>query len=489
MKRDRTIKQRIFHTNSLMVLWALLVLLCVGGGMILIFKSQFLNWYRDNSKISDQYIEVYQKLCDLQIEDKDWEQVAQSVAENDFRLIVQNTSGKTIYTNAKHNEIEGAEPIYKAERTGDEIESYMVVNMTVFAMKQTIGGQEYELYFVNCPNDDTLYGIDKGMFETFIFAFLVVGGLVIVIVLLLCQLMTKRLIGKIMDPLNQLNDAANRIMEGNLERKIAYQGEDEFQNVCETFDLMQYHLKEEMEQNRAYEKARTEMVSGISHDLRTPLTSIKGYIKGMLDGIANTEEKRQEYLAVAYKKSCDMERLLEKLFYFSKLETGNMPFYLTKINMKNYLEQYVQEKQAELKTRDISVTGSLDGIDGVFCNVDASQMQRVFDNLIENSCKYAAPEGALEIAVKAERQENVLHILVSDNGKGMEEEKIQHVFEQFYRGDEARNAACDGNGLGLYVCRYIVEKHGGTMTASGKHGFTVELILPIVTEKDKQEEE
>lgn len=147
--------------------------------------------------------------------------------------------------------------------------------------------------------------------------------------------------------------------------------------------------------------------------------------------------------------------------------------------MKNYLEQYVQEKQAELKPRDVSVTGSLDGINGIFCNVDAGQMQRVFDNLIENSCKYADPEGVLEIEVKAERQEDTLHILVSDNGKGLEEEKIQHVFEQFYRGDEARNAACDGNGLGLYVCRYIVEKHGGTMMASGKHGFMVELVARV----------
>ncbi len=103
---------------------------------------------------------------------------------------------------------------------------------------------------------------------------------------------------------------------------------------------MQKHLKEQMETNQAYEKARTEMVSGISHDLRTPLTSVKGYLKGMLDGIANTEEKRKEYLLVAYRKSCDMEKLLAKLFYFSKLETGNMPFYFQKVDMGAYLEDY-----------------------------------------------------------------------------------------------------------------------------------------------------
>ncbi len=106
----------------------------------------------------------------------------------------------------------------------------------------------------------------------------------------------------IMKPVNMLGDAAGRIIEGDLDTAIDYMDADEFQPVCKSFDLMQLHLKEQMEKNLAYEKARTEMVSGISHDLRTPLTSIKGYIKGMLDGIAGTEEKRQEYLSVAYKK-------------------------------------------------------------------------------------------------------------------------------------------------------------------------------------------
>lgn len=93
------------------------------------------------------------------------------------------------------------------------------------------------------------------------------------------------------------------------------------ERVCDTFNTMQQHLGEEIEKSQKYEKARTEMGPGISHDLRTPLTSVKGYIKGMLDGVANTPEKQRQYLEISYRKSCDMEKLLQKQFFFSKLET------------------------------------------------------------------------------------------------------------------------------------------------------------------------
>lgn len=151
-----------------------------------------------------------------------------------------------------------------------------------------------------------------------------------------------------------LDVAAKRVMDGDLTTPISYPYEDEFKGVCDSFDLMQEHLREEMEKNAAYEKARTEMVSGISHDLRTPLTSIKGYVKGMLDGIANTEEKRTEYLKIAYRKSCDMDVLLSKLFYFSKLETGNMPFFFRECDVERFLRDYVEEKEPEFTERRIA---------------------------------------------------------------------------------------------------------------------------------------
>lgn len=484
-----TIKQRIFRTNSLMVLFSLVILLLIGGSMISIFKDRFLGWYSDNSKISEKYVDAYQKIENMDFSAGDWEQYAKAVQPYDFRLIVRNENGKELYYNVRHNEEEGAEPLYDKEKENGTLNGYIIENVTLLVTRQSIDGRAYDLYFASSVDEKSIFGMDRGMFESFIIAFLVVGIFSIMIILMLSQLMTKKLIKMIMKPVNMLGDAAGRIIEGDLDTAIDYMDADEFQPVCKSFDLMQLHLKEQMEKNLAYEKARTEMVSGISHDLRTPLTSIKGYIKGMLDGIAGTEEKRQEYLSVAYKKACDMEKLLAKLFYFSKLETGNMPFYFQEVPMQIYMEDYVAEKEVEMQTKGGQIRGKFDALAGVKCKIDREQMQRVFDNLVENSCKYACPKEQLEICVEAfwnpDRSDQI-RLVFSDNGQGMEPEKLKHVFEQFYRGDEARNAACDGNGLGLYVCRYIIEKHGGTVRADGNEGFVVEITLPV-SEKLKGE--
>lgn len=475
-----TIKRRIFLTNSCMVLLALIVLLLVGGGMLSLFKGELLGWYRSNSRLSDHFEAVYDLVPELFTDSTDWEKAAKELETYDYRLLVRSQDHKTVFENAKHSEEESAETLYEVKRKVGQKDFYLIEHTTIIVFRSEISGATYDCYVVNCPSDASIFGMDRGLFEMFILIFLTVGVIAIVIILFLSQLLTRALIRKILAPVQQLDQAAQRITEGDLSVKISYETEDEFKTVCDSFDLMQQHLKEEMDRNHAYEKARTEMVSGISHDLRTPLTSIKGYIKGMLDGVANTEEKRQEYLKITYRKSCDMERLLSKLFYFSKLETGNMPFVLQTINMKQFLEDYVEEKALELQEKEISFALEWKAKEEICCDLDREQMLRVLDNLVENACKYAKTEHALALHMAAFQIRNQkLCIDFYDNGPGMEAGKIGHVFDQFYRGDEARNAACDGNGLGLYVCRYVIEKHNGSIRAENHEGFHVVMELPV----------
>lgn len=477
-----TIKKKIFLTNSCMVLLALVVLLLVGGGMLSLFKDELLGWYRDNSKIADQFETVYDRVPELFVDTTDWAKAAEELERYDYRLLVRSEDHKTVFENAKHSEEESAETLYEVKKNVGQVDCYLIEHTTIISLRCEADGKQYDCYVLNCPSDASIFGMDRGLFEMFILIFLTVGVIAIVIILALSQLLTKALIKKIMAPVQALDQAAQRVTEGNLSGRIAYDAEDEFKPVCDSFDLMQEHLQKELEKNRAYEKARTEMVSGISHDLRTPLTSIKGYIKGMLDGIANTEEKRQEYLRITYRKSCDMERLLARLFYFSKLETGNMPFLMQVVDMQEFLQDYVEEKEAELKEKDIAIALDWKNAETVKCQIDREQMLRVLDNLVENACKYAQPKEALRLRMAVFLIKNQrLCIDFYDNGKGMDAEKIGHVFEQFYRGDEARNAACDGNGLGLYVCRYIMEKQGGNIRAENHAGFHV--IMELSTER------
>lgn len=475
-----TIKKKIFLTNSCMVLLALVVLLLVGGGLLSLFKDELLGWYRDNSKIADQYETVYDLVPELFAGTTDWAKAADTLKPYDYRLLVRREDHKTVFENAKHSEEESAETLYEVKKNIGQVDSYVIEHTTIISLRCEVDGIMYDCYVLNCPSDASVFGMDRGMFETFILAFLTVGVIAIVIILALSQILTKALIKKIMAPVQALDQAAQRVTEGDLSGRIAYQAEDEFKPVCDSFDLMQEHLQEELEKNKAYEKARTDMVSGISHDLRTPLTSIKGYVKGMLDGIANTPEKQQEYLKITYRKSCDMERLLAKLFYFSKLETGNMPFLMQIVDMQEFLQDYVEEKEVELREKEVTIALDWKNTESVTCQIDREQMLRVLDNLVENACKYASPEEPLRLRMTAFLiKKQRLCIDFYDNGKGMDDEKIGHVFEQFYRGDEARNAACDGNGLGLYVCRYIMEKQGGSIRAENHAGFHVIMELPI----------
>ena len=316
----------------------------------------------------------------------------------------------------------------------------------------------------------------------------IVAGIVVIIGLLLCsQAFTKLMIKRIMEPVDELNDAANRVNAGNFDEPVVYDKNDEFAEVCTTFNNMQAHLKENIEKTKEYERARTEMVSGISHDLRTPLTSVKGFIKGMLDGVANTPEKQKKYLEISYRKACDMEVLLQKLFFFSKLETGNMPFFRQDVDMKSWLQKYVDDKNADEEVErkyHLSLYIEADKVcdkvqDYEKCaeysvSIDPAQMKRVMDNLLENSIKYSRAE-ALEISITLTATDKAVTIRFKDNGVGVDEDKLPHVFEQFYRGDESRNSKNDGSGLGLYVCKYIVEQQDGVISACNDNGFCVEM--------------
>ncbi len=482
-----TIRKRIFLANTMMVLLSLVVLLALGGGMLMLFEGSFFEWYGNNSQIVDNYADVSEIMQQVEEGSTDWTGIADCLAEEDFRLIVLDDQGKISYSNARHNEMEATEGLFGSEAKA--LSGHLVAGVTILERSEFTQDGNYTLFAVGSQKEIHILGQDQRIFRTFIIVFLLAGLVAIAIILLISQKLTRHLIGKIMEPVERLDAGALRVANGDLEQAIAYERQDEFTNVCNSFDLMQTNLKDQMEQNAAYEKARIEMVSGISHDLRTPLTSMKGYVKGMLDGVANTEEKRREYLQIAYRKSCDMDRLLEKLFYFSKLETGNMPLYFETMDLGRCMEKYASEKAEELQTKDIRLVYDFGNILGAPCCIDRDQWTRIFDNLVDNAIKYGRSDKPMVLTMGGELSSTgtAVNLYFKDNGPGMPADKIAHVFEQFYRGDEARSAVSDGSGLGLYMCRYLIQKHGGSIVADGEDGFCLRITVPIVIESDEEE--
>lgn len=349
----------------------------------------------------------------------------------------------------------------------------LLINAVVIKVYSESIEQELENSIGTVLDEDGLEDMVEGFTvrrNEFILLFLLDGILCIAGLFLISQIFTRKLASHIMEPLAALSDGAERIRNHDLTQDISYSGDMEFENVCHSFNEMREAILEGQEKNRKYEKARTDMIAGISHDLRTPLTAIRGTIKALLDGVASTPEQQKKFLETAYRRTGDMDALLKQLFYVSKLETGNMPLTLSTIELSAFIENYVKEKRELLENEQIEVTADTKGIMG-YVSVDTRQLQRVFDNLLENSRKYGDVI-PLHVRIALERSERGFSICFSDNGVGVAEEKLPYIFDEFYRIDESRNQK-EGNGLGLYIVKYLIEAMGGSVRAENADGLMI----------------
>ena len=361
---------------------------------------------------------------------------------------------------------------------------FLLINMVIIKVYAESVEKEFKVSADQIMDDDGLEDMIKDWTikkDRFILLFLVDGVFRILALVAVSQIFTRNLTKHIMEPLDELNEGARRVQENNLTQDILYVGDAEFEKVCTTFNNMQEHILEEQEKNRKYECARTDMIAGISHDLRTPLTAIKGSIKAMLDGVAATPEMQEKFLNAAYRRTGEMDVLLNQLFYLSKLETGNMPLDIREINLTDFLAKYVCGKQEVLNQTEIELHAVLQERN-YFAKIDPEQMQRILDNLVENSVKYSEKSPVhVEISLKSEKEK--LHLRVSDDGTGVDEEKLPHIFEEFYRGDESRNKK-EGNGLGLYIVKYLIEAMGGSVRAYNENGLVIEMELPLTAQEN-----
>lgn len=306
----------------------------------------------------------------------------------------------------------------------------------------------------------------------------------ILVWILVSRLFTWWLTQKIMKPLDELGKGAKRIRENDLSKRINYRGDVEFEEICDAFNAMQVHLREEQEINQKYEKARTEMIAGISHDLRTPLTAIRGSIKGLLDGVVQGEDRQKKFLETAYRRTGDMDVLLNQLFYLSKLETGNMPLHMRDMDPSEWLTEYMKGKEQILESEKIVFRKSIPA-EPVRVFLDPEALQRILDNLIENSRKYSEAN-PLKIDISLCQQDDQINIVLADNGIGVPEEKLPRIFDEFFRGDESRNRR-EGSGLGLYIVRNLVESMGGKVWAENDSGLVVHLEFPMKEDDNGRE--
>lgn len=279
-------------------------------------------------------------------------------------------------------------------------------------------------------------------------------------------------------PLNELKAAADRIRQGRLDFRIRPASKDEVGMLAAAFEEMRSRLKESIEQSLQYEENRKELITHISHDLRTPIASIKGYVEGLMDGVANTPEKHEKYIRTIYAKARDLDRMIDELFLLSKLDLGRQPYHMETVDLAAFLNDCMEEMRFDLDKRGIGLRWSRPETP-LYVNADREKLKRVVANIVENSAKHLSgtADGRIECGISDGGEEAV--VFIRDNGPGIREEDLPLIFDRFYRGGRLREADAGGSGLGLAIVKKIVEGHGGKAWAESIRGEGAALLFSL----------
>jgi len=278
----------------------------------------------------------------------------------------------------------------------------------------------------------------------------------------------------VISPLGRLEVATKKIRDGNLDFSLEIEEDDEIGQLCQDFEEMRIRLKESAEEKVQYDKENKELISNISHDLKTPITAIKGYVEGIMDGVASSPEKLDRYIRTIYNKANDMDKLIDELTFYSKIDTNKIPYTFTKISVSNYFRDCVDEVGLEMEARNIEL-GYFNYVDeDVVIIADAEQLRRVINNIVSNSVKYMDKRNGI-INIRIKDVGDFIQVGIEDNGKGISAKDLPNIFDRFYRTDSSRNSSQGGSGIGLSIVKKIIEDHGGRIWASSKEGIGTEI--------------
>lgn len=345
-----------------------------------------------------------------------------------------------------------------------------------------VGEISYDVQLINLKFKDGTLGsvlllapVDQS--ATHLTSFLIVIGLTFVLTFMLTNVVVSYQFSRsIVKPLRNLQVVAAEISRGNLEYPIVEEGDQEIQALCRDLELMRVKLKDSVHTQLKYEDNRKMLISSISHDLKTPVTSIKGYVEGILDGIANTPDKTERYLKTISLKAYQVDQMIDDLLLYAKLDLNQIPFDFEKTDIEEYLRLCLLESEPDLERSQIKILFHKEQCQKPqYVMLDRERMKRVIINILDNSCKYMSREqGEIQIHLRDTYSSVILEF--RDNGSGIAERDLPHIFDRFYRADSARSK---GSGLGLAIAKQIIEGHNGRVWAisHGEEGTSIMISL------------
>ncbi|MBQ7712528.1 MAG: HAMP domain-containing histidine kinase [Clostridia bacterium] len=280
----------------------------------------------------------------------------------------------------------------------------------------------------------------------------------------------------IFPPLTVLQGGLKQIAAGNYDYQLRSDKRDEIGAVIGEFEMMRRKLADLNKQKSEFDRQRGEIIAGISHDLKTPLTTIQGYTKGLMDGVANTPAKTERYLKTIYETALTMNALVNQLNDFSKLDIDTIEYSFRERDLVELIQDFAAINIPIYATKGLKIETDFSDTP-VEADIDKDQFLRVVRNILDNSVKYKdKPEGEAKIKVYSDGQNAVLEI--GDNGPGVSPHEIEYIFESYYRGDPSRTNPTTGSGLGLSIVKTIITAHDGTVQAVNDNGLKIIIKIP-----------
>lgn len=471
------IKRRLVIYNTLTIIIPLAITAIIGFIFVFV-SSEFLgsNINYDNFKkatfTNSELLTVTKDIAKSDtksIEDEDFKKYLQSKLSITDGKIVINKNGNILYSSEGMNNIDIENSLEQARNSSRRP---LFINNTYYSLNS------FPIEFKDNSTGSIVFltpiGKESNIFKKFILTILIIFFVSYIIVSIIMSYIFSM---KILLPISLLKNATAQIKNGKLDSEIAASGDKEIRELCSDFEEMRIKLKDSIYMKTKYDDNRKMLVSSISHDLKTPLTSIEGYVQGILDGVANSPEKLEHYLKTINIKTKQIDAMINDLLLYSKLDLGQIPFNFEKTDIGEYFSYCVEESYAILKQFNINIKVENNIKISKYFMIDRERFRRVILNIIDNSRKYMDKDkGEITIFIR----ENNLSIIIElrDNGSGIEQKDTNKIFNRFYRSDSARSNA-KGSGLGLAIAKQIVERHNGKIWANSHGSDGTSIIISL----------
>lgn len=503
------IRKKLIIANSLMILIPIAVslLLCFsilfysGNGTLNRLKNMYEN---DNGLLNVQTILYnykdqilsYEPAKEEEGDDDDWEELREEEEEEQkeaFGDLIKELNRLGYYYDITYNDQtilcnlpKGAsKKISSLAGSGyKELNSLSLANEKESLIKRTYQEEKKKIeVMVYCDEYGQTGSETSQVIREIVSLVGIFVGVLLVTIITSIFVLTRWVSGGMKKTLEQLSEGVKQVQDGNLSYRIRSKKKDELGKACREFDEMAAYLEQSVEEKERYEEARKQMLAGISHDLRTPLTSVKAYVEGLKDGIANTEEKKQRYYDALQIRIGDLESLIDNLSLFSRFDRKEYHYVMEKIEISSFLESFFEENQIEFQKNKIKIEKNIWPSEKLYIEGDRKQLKRILDNLADNTIKYREKEETVWTVSLREDTDRIF-LEIADDGPGIQEEERSRIFDTFYRGDKARQNPGNGSGLGLAIVKEILKGHGACIRAAeSEPGEGLKIIIEFPAKK------